>query len=288
MDDQPRTSHLHPAPADVSPQPTTSGLVYLFAHELVPPATGRATRSSVKLPCGEDSRVPQQPLANLLFATAFRSLREQGYIILELDTRMWLCVRVTGQEQPQQQGLEGLIMANLPKAGGRDASSVISSCWRDASSDPWNDVVQAAAQAVSGMSQDCAKLAALAGVFGDVAQRWQHFQTTEPVLYKALLDACVRGVVARTQDEPVGTGKSTDRGSGRDLGEVLVAGAALGVGLAVADTDGNSGADIDGVSRGFFDFLGDFFGGLGDFLGDFFDGAGDFFGSDSDGGFDFD
>ncbi len=182
-----------------------------------------------------------------------------------------------GREQVQHQSLEDLIMANLPTKGGREVTSVIYNCWSDDSINPWNDVVQAAAQAVSGLSQDCTKLATLAGAFDEFARQWQHFQTNEPVLYKALLDECERGIVARTQGGSVGKATSTGRDSGRDIGEVLVAGAAVDIGLALADSDGNSGgnigADSGGSSHGFFDFLSDFF----DFLSDFFDGLHDFF-----------
>ena len=288
MDDPRRTTNLHPATAEVRREPTASGLVYLFAHELVPPVTGRTSRSAVKVPCREGIMVPQQPLATVLLATAFWSLREQGYIILEIDKKMWVRVRVTGREQVQHQGLEGQIMANLPTRGGMDVASIIYSCWRGNSINPWNDVVAAAAQAMSGITQECGKLTTLAGAFADVAQRWQRFQTSEPVLYKALLDECVRGIVARTESEPMGKGKSSDRGGGVDMGDILVAGAALGTGLALADSDGNANVNIGEDARGFFDFLGDFFGGLGDFLGDLSAGLGDFFGGDFDGGFDFD
>lgn len=274
-------------------EPTASELVYLFADRLVPAVTGRATQGGVK--------VPEQPLANVLFATAFWSLREQGHLYMELDKRSRVRVRVTEREQSQRRALEGLIMANMPTKGGMDASSVIYSCWREDSINPWNDVLQVAAEDVSGMSRDCGKLAALAGAFDDFVRRWQRFQTSEPVLYQALLDECGGGIVARRQGEPTGKGTAErpHQDSRAELGQFLGTGLALGVGLALANSAADSGANVDtdpgAEPRSIFDFLGDFFGGVGDFLGDFCSGVGDFLGDfcsdlgDSfDGGFDFD
>jgi predicted nucleic acid-binding protein len=184
-----------------------------------------------------------------------------------------------------------MIMANLPPKAGILAANIIYNCWQDNTINPWNDVVQAVARTVNILSNDCGKLTLLADALNDIARRWQQFQTTELVLYKALIDDCVQGIAARALDESVGKGRHTGKGSGVDMSDVLVAGAAISAGLVLADTDGSSvdnlGADSSTDSRGFFDSLGDFFGGLGEFLGDFFGGLGDFMG-DSDGGFDFD
>ena len=47
--------------------------------------------------------------------------------------------------------------------------------------DPWEDVVQAAAQEAEtrGLTENCATLVRYEGAFHDIAVRWQHFQRSD-------------------------------------------------------------------------------------------------------------
>lgn len=185
--------------------------MYLFANELVPPVRGRFG-GGVKVPCRE-IEVCKQSLAALLFATALWSLREQGHIRLaSAEERSWIPtrkrrrIRVITLVRAPSSGLEGRIMTYVSLQRTDDLFSIIGCVVAEESRDPWKDVVAAAADEVSGVSQDCAKRATLEGALHDFAHRWQRFQTSEPVLYKALLDECGKGITARKQGRPVGKG----------------------------------------------------------------------------------
>ncbi len=314
MDDPPWATHPHSTPAEVALEPTASGLVYLFASDLVAPVTRwdrawtaitvalgfvavglpcifliifaedlatpvknvlsvlagwdlawpaivltigavvqglryggpyvskRVTllapwsiRGGVKVPCG-DSEVRKQPLGTLLFAVALWSLREQGRVTLaSVEEPTWLPIRkrrrimVSTLKRVPSSGLESRIMTYVPLGVTSNLVSIMGWVVAEESQDPWNAVVVAVADEVSDLGQDCAKRATLAGAVHDFTRRWQCFQTSEPMLYAALLDECARGIAARKQGKPVSKGKRKGTDGGFDF-----------------DPDSNSDHDFDG------------------------------------------
>lgn len=197
--------------------------MYLFADKFAP--KDKAMTAGIEVPC-KDFKVQRKPLAGLVFAAAFFGLREQGLLGLEVVQKKILFVK-TAQvvakrlRDEARSGLEGAVMALVDSQGDRVKSIVYKWFGRD-TFDPWHRVVSASAEEavergfikavdtergkVAGLvlgktrlEPDCSAISGLESAANDFVTKWQSFQSSEPDLYKELLEECSTGIGSRLE-----------------------------------------------------------------------------------------
>lgn len=197
--------------------------MYLFADKFAP--KDKAMTAGIEVPC-KDLKVQRKPLAGMMFAAAFSGLREHGLLSLEVVQKKILLVKtrqVVAKRLMDEArlGLEGAVMAGVGPQGDRVKTIVYK--WFDRDSfDPWHHVISTSAEEaleqgfmkavdaergkVAGfilgktrIEPDCSAITRLEGVANDFVTKWQNFQSSEPELYKELLEECSSGISSRLE-----------------------------------------------------------------------------------------
>ena len=202
--------------------PSVSTLLYLFADRIVPRDTAWTT--GVEVPCA-GVKVQRRPLAALMFAAAFFSLRQQGLVELSLGTRRALfvpnqAVNVTGVAGAERPALEGAVLAHLTATTEDHVYEIIRRWFRTSAADPWHSVIEQGVQEAAALeylvSVDahrgrvgawllgetkrtgaCDRIAALAGDYEEFAAHWQRFCRSERELCRPLMSECERAIRSR-------------------------------------------------------------------------------------------
>ncbi|MGH2736894.1 MAG: hypothetical protein ACRDKZ_15040 [Actinomycetota bacterium] len=197
-------------------------LVYLHADRFV----ARSSRliDGTPVPCS-DQAVHTQPLATLLFASAFWSLRELGLLDMEVVERRNVLgmfphaeIKVAPRGRDERPGLEGSILDNLE---GEEALRDVVCRWSGShSTDPWHDTVhEAVSEAVAGgyltevkedcgalarflwggshLEPDCRRIGGLGTTVERFADSWRRFQ--QDTLCDRLTEQCKKSLLACTE-----------------------------------------------------------------------------------------
>ena len=196
--------------------------MYLFGDQVAPP--DKALTVGVQVPCKE-LKVQRKPLTASMFAAAFFNLREQGVVGLEVVQKKVLFVKTTKVivsrlQSGDRPGLEGAVVQNT--AGGESVKDIIRSWYRRDVTDPWRLVIdEAVSEAVAqgyfegtdagrgkiagavlgntNMTPVCEKIAPLEGEFDKFLSGWNAFQTSEPDLYRELVDDSAGAIASRVE-----------------------------------------------------------------------------------------
>jgi hypothetical protein len=208
--------------ADV--QPSVPLVAYLFATRLLPER--HRTPHGTHIPCTHEW-VPTQPLAVLLFASAFWSLRNRGLIAMEVDGNSsngliahHQDVSVRRLASESRPGLEGAVMDHLEDEG--TLCDVVCRWSGDGSTDPWHDTVhEEVAEALewgylrevpnnggviarflwreSELEPNCGRIRSLEAEFGHFSTEWSRFRDREAPLHDRLNAECMRSLRACTE-----------------------------------------------------------------------------------------
>jgi hypothetical protein len=206
-------------------EPSAPLIAYLFADRLLSSRPARPQGTHV--PCS-DEYVQTQPLAVLLFATAFWSLRERALIAMDVaddpGTR-WhvhhVAVNVKRLDTASRPGLEGAVMDNLEEEG--TLCDVVCRWSSLHSNNPWHDVIEeeksealsagylrAVTENNSGvlarllgngteLESDCSKIAGLETQFHRFHGSWKAFEEKESTFYDHLTADCKRSLLTCTE-----------------------------------------------------------------------------------------
>ena len=205
--------------------PSGSTLLYLFADKVAP--KDKKLTAGIAVPC-KDLKVQRKPLAGLLFAAAFYGLREQGLVSLEVVHKKVVFVKTKHVfarklRDEVRSGLEGAVLAGIG-AEGEKAKTVVHRWFGSDSYDPWHFVILAAAEEAvelgvikaveaergkvarlvlgkTHLEPDCSAIAGLEAAANEFVGKWQNFQTSEPELYKELVDECSAAISSRLETD---------------------------------------------------------------------------------------
>ena len=200
-----------------------STLLYLFAAGLVPKGSRFvAGIPTAEVPCSQE-KVRQDAFAQLLWASAFWSLHDQGLIRLRLEREPDTTTTGTAQAAPGPRvdlpGLEGAIVRALhgPPVAEKRARFVVFSWFTGPVKDPYGATIDAVAQAAAGagyleavirggrvkrVRPNCDLIATLRPAFDEAAGRWAEFGRAEPDLDRALLEGIAVGLTERSVKKP--------------------------------------------------------------------------------------
>ena len=204
------------------PVPSVSTLLYLFANRLVPRDT--ALTMGVEVPCA-GVKVQRRPLAEIMFAAAFFSLRQQSLVQLSVGTRkVWFvttgAVTVTRVGEGERSGLEGVVLQHLTGGPGDHVYDIIRRWLPTSVVDPWDRVIEHGVQEAAALGYlvkvdahrgrvgafllgdtrlegDCERIAALGRQYERFATHWQYFCRSERDLCRQLMKACAKAIESR-------------------------------------------------------------------------------------------
>jgi hypothetical protein len=188
--------------------PSAPLLLFLFADKFVP-AASRLTGAH-EVPC-RNVKAALNPLADLMLAVGFWSLRQQGIIQIEPLAKKKMLVmnttvaRVTTLRSAPAPGLEGYLLGAVNSVNGQEVFHAVHSLWPGDVTWPHKELVAMSAPEASalGLEQfgayNCAAIAPLEGYADSLLAHWNAFMANEAVLHKAILDGCKAGLRSRTE-----------------------------------------------------------------------------------------
>jgi hypothetical protein len=223
-------THQTETPENVTPAPTPSLLFWLFADKLVSPSEAGLFEPSGP---GSPARwlfADKKEYATTVVGAAFWNLRRKGYITLEPYTKklfgLFTIRGLRASLGPEARydandSLEYLILLALRNKSPADVSRITYAIMRDSARKPYaamlrlpegealrtgcmvrvdahRNKVMALVRGDTKLEVDTARVATFQSAFETERAAWEQFKTSEPDLYRALLDRCNAGIRSRT------------------------------------------------------------------------------------------